>query len=247
MIKLKKDYSLAILIAAAVVIAMVPAVAATEYTYSVDWTGHGSDSQRCGTPAEDDPRYEIYNETGGWMHWVFANKGASTDAKLVVNGDEYYPGAPLNANIWHFYTPFYNLTGLTATIYLDGEPAKPARLVISDYCPGDGGDGGIFESLTVLKTVDTSYNRTHNWSIAKCVETDNGHELGGFPKIWLFTDGSGDENATWKVNVTYDGYQDSDHIISGEITIINGGNVPTLISPALWMSLMARRLTSNVM
>ncbi|WP_256622174.1 hypothetical protein [Methanolobus chelungpuianus] len=163
------------------------------------------------------------------MHWVFANKGESTNATLVVNGVVYYAGEPLNANVWHFYTPFYNLTGLTATIYLNGEPEKPARLVISDYCPGDG-NGNISEILTVLKTVNTSYNLTHSWSINKSVDTDNGHEHNGFPKIWLFADGSGNENATWTVNVNYTGSDESDHMIWGEITIINGGNVAANIT-----------------
>ena len=226
--RLKIKYSIAILIAIAVVLSMAPSVAATEYSYSVDWTGHGSDSQRCGTPNEDDPRYEFIES--GWIHWVFANKGASINAKLVVNGDEYYPGEPLSANVWHFYTPYYDLNDTMATIYLDGEPAKPAKLVISDYCPGDGGDGGILEALVVLKTVETSYNRTHNWSIDKYVETDYGYELGGFSKIWLFANGSGNENATWTVDVTYEGYNDSDYMIWGEITIINGGNVPANIT-----------------
>jgi len=37
----------------------------------------------------------------------------------------------------------------------------------------------------------------------------------------LYTDGSGDETATWTVDVTYDGYTDSDFVIYGEITISN--------------------------
>ncbi|MCC4767938.1 hypothetical protein FXW07_15385 [Methanosarcina sp. DH1] len=86
------------------------------------------------------------------------------------------------------------------------------------------------EKLTVSKTAVTSYNRTHNWDITKNVTTEKEYTHEGFPKIWLYTDGSGDENAIWTVNVTYNGYEDSDFNVSGVITIKNDGDLPANIT-----------------
>lgn len=88
------------------------------------------------------------------------------------------------------------------------------------------------EELTVTKTAVTSYTRTHDWSIDKKVETELGHTIDGeeYPKIWLYVDGSGDETATWTIDVTYEGYEDSDFNVSGTITIENTGETDALIT-----------------
>ncbi len=186
-------------------------------TYTEDWDGRGSDSERCRVPDADDPRFPLYDAGSGWIHWIFATKGASTHAVLVVNGDSYDPGEPLNANVWHFYTPFEDIDDLEATIYLyGGAPGTGGGLVISDYCPGDG------LSLDVRKTAFTEFDREHEWDIDKFVETENEYTVDDdTPKIWLFTDGSGNETATWKVDVTYEGYTDSDFVVYGDIEIEN--------------------------
>jgi hypothetical protein len=214
--------------------------AMSDHPYQVDWLGHGSDSEKCAPLSADDPRSAFED---GYIHWVFATKGASTAAgtelKVWVDGDAiagspFSPGHPLTANVWHFYTPFpadlMDADGnvdpdelkarLSATIYLDGAPGRPARLVISDFCPGE--PTVVEEVLDVAKTAETSFKRTHHWDIAKRVETENEHVLeDGTPKIWLYTDGSGDETATWIVDVTYKGFTDSDFAVSGTITITN--------------------------
>lgn len=86
------------------------------------------------------------------------------------------------------------------------------------------------ESLTITKTADTTYTREHFWDIAKKVETEKGYEHEGLPKVWLYTDGSGDETATWTVDVTYDGYQDSAWNVYGDITIKNTGTLEAVIT-----------------
>jgi hypothetical protein len=180
------------------------------YTFDQDWMGHGSDSEYCEYAGEEG------RPNTGWIHWVFNTKGFSTDAVLIVNGVELYePGEPLNANVWHFYTPFYELEELEATIYLyGGLPGKKPLLVISDYCPG-------VEELDVNKTAVTYYMRTHDWSIAKSVDPLAFH---------LVMDGSGDGTATWTVDVTYEGYEDSGWNVSGEITIENTGGLDAVIT-----------------
>ncbi|TVR54392.1 MAG: hypothetical protein EA421_08615 [Gemmatimonadales bacterium] len=182
--------------------------------YSEVWDGiRGLDSERCDKVGEGPRGPE------GWMHWIFATKGASTDASLTLGGTgsgTYEPGEPLEANTWHFYTPFFELDGLTAEIHLNGAPGTGGGLVLSDYCPGG-------KTLDVTKTADTKFTREHKWDIDKKVETDKGFTIGEdkTPKIWLYTDGSGDETATWKVDVTYEGYEDRDFVIFGDITIKN--------------------------
>jgi len=194
-------------------------------TYSEDWDGRGSESEKCRVPDADDPRFPLYAAGDGWIHWVFSTKGASNNARLYVEvdgvavaGSPFEPGPPLNANVWHFYTPFFELDGLTATIKLYGGARGPGGgLVISDYCPGDKE-----LSVDVRKTAFTEFTRTHEWDIAKKVETEFGYVVDeDTPKIWLYTDGSGDETATWTVDVTYKGYTDSDFVVFGEIEIEN--------------------------
>jgi hypothetical protein len=193
-----------------------------EPTYTENWDGRGTDSEKCGLVGQ-----EGRPETG-WIHWIFSTKGDSTDAELVLGGTgigTYDPGEPLDAETWHFYTPYFEIDGLTATINLfGGDPGPGGGLVISDYCPGVG-----VEHLTVTKTVETSFTREHFWDIDKSVTTEEGHELDDTPKIWLYTDGSGDEKATWTVDVTYEGYKDSDFNVSGGITIKNTGTLDAVI------------------
>ena len=77
------------------------------------------------------------------------------------------------------------------------------------------------EDLDVTKTVVTSFKRTHDWSIAKSVDPGS---------FYLTFDGAGDGTATWTIDVTYEGYQDSDFNVSGEITIENVGGLDAVIT-----------------
>jgi len=182
-------------------------------TYIEVWDGRGTDSLACEKAGE-----EGRPETG-WIHWVFSTKGDSTGAELTLDGTgsgTFSPGAPLNANVWHFYTPYFQLEGLTASISLyGGKPGLGGGLVISDYCPG------LYERLEVSKTAETSYVRTHDWSIEKSVDPE---------EIYLYADGSGDTTAFWTVDVTYEGYEDSGFEVAGEITILNSGSLPAVIT-----------------
>ncbi len=199
------------------------------YTYIEVWDGRGKDSLDC-DKAGDGGRPD---DGSGWIHWIFSTKGDSTSAELVLGGtgNGTYTGAEATeeggqAKVWHFYTPYFEVDGLTATIYLYGGAKGPGGgLVLSDYCPG-----GTFERLAVSKTAVTSYTREHFWDIDKKVETEKGYELDDVAKIWLYIDGSGDEKATWTVDVTYDGYQDRDFNVSGTITIKNTGTLDAVIT-----------------
>jgi hypothetical protein len=107
----------------------------SEFVYQ--WDGNGKDSLDC----------ELAGEGGrpddgtGWIHWVFTTKGASTDAVLTLGGSgsgSYSPGEPFEAEIWHFYTPYFDVEELSASITLIGGDKGPGiGLVISDYCPGE--------------------------------------------------------------------------------------------------------------
>jgi len=87
------------------------------------------------------------------------------------------------------------------------------------FCWDEGPE--IEETVDVVKTAVTSYTRTHLWDIDKKVETENEFTESDLPKIWLYIDGREDEAATWTVEVTYLGYEDSNWQVSGNITILN--------------------------
>ena len=68
-------------------------------------------------------------------------------------------------------------------------------------------------ALTVEKTAEGTFDRDHDWSILKSVDP---------AVVNLFIDGSGDATVTWDIDVTYEGFTDSNHEVTGTITITNG-------------------------
>jgi len=127
-----------------------------------------------------------------------------------------------DANIYEYESASLGDSDLASPPTSSGDPAGLSNLTFCfddlPFVPAG--------AVTVEKTAVPSFTRTHEWDIDKKVETDNGLELeDGTPKIWLYTDGEGDETATWTVDVTYEGYEDSAWKLDGEITATNTGNV----------------------
>lgn len=199
---------------------------ASSPTYTEVWDGRGTDSLDCTGYAP--------GESG--IHWVFSTKGASTSAVLTLGGTgsgTYTPAEPLNAAVWHFNTPYFELDGLTATIELfGGNRGRGGGLVISDYCPGVN-DG--FEELMVSKTAETAFTRTHDWKIAKVVKpsllnlyVDGTYE--GFGPGNFYMSGTGPAKVVWGVTVGYLGFGDSGYTVSGLITVVNTGTLDAVIT-----------------
>jgi hypothetical protein len=124
---------------------------------------------------------------------------------------------------WYDYSPAGSMGDTYLTTPNDGD--RGISHISWCYIPSED-----YEDLDVSKTVYTSYTRTHFWDIDKSVDTEDGWEHEGYPKIWLYIDGSGDETATWTVDVTYEGYVDSAFKVFGDITIENTGTLEAVIT-----------------
>jgi len=197
-------------------------MAQTPYDGSIEWDGiHGTDSLRCDLIGQE------LRTADGWIHWILTSSDDTGLADIVLggSGSGIYGRYKLSGGASHFYTPYYDLSELEATVYYTGVLDNNPQLTISDYCPGLD-----YEELTVSKTAETSYTRTHSWDIAKKVETEDGWMKDGYAKIWLYIDGHGDETATWTVDVTYGGYTDSDWNVTGLISIANTGTLDAVIT-----------------
>ena len=100
----------------------------------VVWDGRGSDSLNCGKDG-DGPR----DKEEGWIHWVFSTVGEAVYAELTLSGTGSGIFIPYEspAAVWHFFTPYYEIDGLLATLTFEGKAGTGGGLVISDYCPGE--------------------------------------------------------------------------------------------------------------
>jgi hypothetical protein len=216
MIKMKK---LTVFLVLALLIVSVTAAMASMLPYSIEWDGQGSDSLRCDKLGESPER-----TADGWIHWIVTSASGITEAELELGGSGSGIYSPSKYGpVVEFFTPYFDVDTLAATLHYAGTLDQTSQFVISDYCPG------AKEELKVTKTAITSFTRKHLWDIAKKVETENGYEHEGFPKIWLYANGSGNEKATWTVDVIYKGYKDGDFKITGEITIENTGTLDAVI------------------
>lgn len=165
-------------------------------------------------------------------------------ATTSTDADGYYLFDGLRAG--NYYVEFLLPSGYAFTMQYAGtdetiDSNADTTTGLSDCIPLAAGDSNmtidagmymLVEELTVEKTAETSFNRTHLWDIDKAVTTEFGHTIGEemYPKIWLYEDASGDETATWEVCVTYLGFEDHDFNVSGTITIENTGELDAVIT-----------------
>jgi hypothetical protein len=143
--------------------------------------------------------------------------GTTIDWSSNVGVDAVIVKAGSAANVYAYDPPAESF-GDTGLVTPDNSSGSPAGLSHIVFCYDVE---TAFEELTVTKTADTSYIRTHGWSIAKSVDP---------AEFFLYTDGSGDGTATYTVDVTYEGYVDSDFAVSGDITIENTGTLDAVIT-----------------
>ncbi len=200
-------------------------------TTKLIWSGQGSPvSQEC-DPADPGAGGLKNGATAdSYLLWIFSTDGGSISGSptLTIDGTT-YTEAHFTSGVWQIVTPGYDAEAITEA-YVSFTVASTGNgawiLTISHGCTAQEDK----ESLKVSKTAATSFDREHFWDIAKKVETEDGWEHDGYPKVWLWTDGRGDETATWTVDVTYEGYKDSKHNVSGTITIENDGEVDAVIT-----------------
>jgi hypothetical protein len=127
-----------------------------------------------------------------------------------------------DANVYVYDGSYTYDSGLASPLTSSGNPAELSNLTFC-WNPAD-------EELTVSKTAVTSFTREHFWDIAKSVATENEYMHDGYPKVWLYIDGSGNEKATWTVDVTYEGFEDYGFNVAGDITIENTGTLDAVIT-----------------
>ncbi|MFU8870167.1 hypothetical protein, partial [Natronococcus sp.] len=181
---------------------------------SVEWDGQGSDSLQCGKIGESEER-----TADGWIHWIVTSTSGVTEAELVLGGSGSGTYAPTKYGpVVEFFTPYFDVATLTATLNYEGTLSDVSQFVISDYCPGVDDE---FEELTVSKDAHTSFKRVHNWDVDKSVDPAS---------FVLYEDGTGDGTATWTIDVDYLGYEDSEWNVSGSIMIENTGTLDAVIT-----------------
>lgn len=182
--------------------------------HTVYWQGHGSEHiDGCTTGY-----HWIAAPAGGIMSvpQFFSSIPADNDVPMFRPSGNNDPGTAA----WHYNSGLVTTTvGVTPYITFLGDPSQ-VKLIISHCLDEDG------QSLAVTKTADTEFMREHDWRIIKRVRTENEYMLDGVPKIWLYADGSGDETARWRINVRYEGFEDSDFVIYGDIFITNISDPP---------------------
>ena len=204
-----------------------------DYSWDLAATANGTTSYSGSADVivSDEPTSEVNKEVDvvdemlDWAHPLSTNGDVVTLGTL--NADDYEVGD--DPECFSYSEDF---------AWADYDDPDPASWEIDNTAEVIGDDDEVLDSadaklkinwldeeLEVSKTVDTSYIRTHDWEIDKSVETENEEFVNGTPKIWLYVDGSGDETATWEVCVTYLGYEDSDFVVFGEITIENTGDL----------------------
>lgn len=171
----------------------------------------------------------------GWHFVLLGNYNFTSLSVTFANAGTFsadpFPGGvfiahPDNSHAY-IWTPTDD-TLLAGSGTRDGDEGPPnvTSFNLSHVCPRDEG----FEHLDVSKTANTSFTREHFWDIDKSVSTQYGHTVNGYSKVWLYIDGSGNETATWTVDVSYEGYVDSNWNVSGAVYIDNTGTLDAVIT-----------------
>jgi hypothetical protein len=177
-------------------------------------TNPGFEVDSCPTPPEGQE---------GWWGWHFVMPGNNfTSLTVTFQTAGTFSANPFPGDVFvaHPHNQHAYIWTPTSDTLLAGSATSDGSNTffnLSHVCAGPED----YEELTVTKTADTAYTRTHDWSIAKSVDPT---------EMWLYIDGSGDATATWTVDVAYEDYEDSGWNVSGDITIENTGTLDAEIT-----------------
>ena len=176
------------------------------FSKEIVWTGQGTNSMDCSKVGDGE------RTPDGWIHWILTSAKDVTAAQLVLGGTGEGIYAPTKyGSVVEFFTPYFEVEGLTAKVYYEGKLGKNSQFVISDYCPG--------LPLDVEKTAYGSFDRTVEWELEKSVDPakheGKAGELAG--------------SSTWTVIATKSEVKDN-FKVWGEITIYNPRSFPVEFS-----------------
>jgi len=210
-----------------------------------DWSPAGGSGAECALASTyTGVTYDSYCKINGWANDTYScpidpGEDSGDNTITISNSD----GTKFDWEAFYAIGAVIVKGGTAANIYGYDPPAKSDTDLYAPDNPANAKPFGVshvtfcwnapqdFEDLTVTKTAETSYTRTHEWDIDKSVDTEEGYTVDdGIAKVWLYIDGSGDETATWTVDVTYEGYEDSGFNVSGEVTIENTGTLDAVIT-----------------
>jgi hypothetical protein len=165
-----------------------------------------------------DPGDYSYDDDGPWTV-----PGADIELFVTIYDDNTFEwwGAdpPVAAVLVKAGTGYTILPGGTSG---EGTPSNGKGISHITFCY-DEPQNEPEEHLTVTKTVETSWHRTHHWSLDKSVDTND---------VYLYVPGQGEPTSAtvhWTVDVSYDGYTDGDFMVWGDITVLNDGDTTVIV------------------
>ena len=137
---------------------------------TIIWTGQGINSlaEDCGEE--------------GYIHWVLNQAKNVTSAELILGGSGSGTSSPVEitkGGVYHFTTPYFDLKTLDAYVTYAGDIKKNTSLIISEYCPGDGGgDPPVAQYTLTVNIVGNGIVEVDNVLYTVPVTVDEGTVLG---------------------------------------------------------------------
>ena len=166
--------------------------------------------------------------TGAAWHFVAPPKSKTDFIHITIqlNGVDFpqpdgsWIENPLTGDAYVSVPEEYEIDDLTGGTFTVAGPIDAGGVRLSHTCSGPG--EVLEEHLTVTKTVDTSYVRTHNWDLDKSVSAST-------VKLYIPGQGPSTGSVLWTVFVDYLGAVDSAETISGTVTVTNDGDLDAAI------------------
>jgi len=135
----------------------------------------------------------------------FENANPPVSAVLIKAGEHF--------DIFEFNPPVTSASGLEPSVT---NGISHVTFCYDNYIPR--------EQLSVVKTAETSFTRTHNWDLEKTVDPAD---------VKLYAPGgtgSGTATVNWTVAVDYLGYTDSNYNLTGTVTVTNVGGLAATVN-----------------
>jgi hypothetical protein len=182
---------------------------------TIVWTGNGAtngvvDSIQC--PSPDTVPDGI--DPNSYLHWIVTTDGGSAGDTATLHlsgsGSGDYPATKASGGALHFFTPYFTPDSsliAKADLNVITTGGGPWNLNISHGCTGTKPPA---DDLTVSKDANGTFDDTYKWKITKDVDQTKVFTAGGDPATVNYT-----------VKVSHGDSQDSNHKVSGTITVTN--------------------------